>query len=159
MMSQLLQTNFECLCLLHPAVRLDQPKISIMAPWKIFDGEPPPIKFHHFYSPQIQKILWTRAKSEDMFLFFKKMSLFPGPFLDILGQFSQFFGHFWPNYQKMYLTWLFTCKKVERNWKNWAKTKNDKIDPQSALKRTQSQKWLLKWVRVAKFGWNASQGT
>ena len=51
-----------------------------------------------------------------------------------------FFGHFGPNYRKMYLTLLFHCKKVERNWKNWAETKNDNFDPQNALKPTQTQK-------------------
>ena len=110
-----------------------------------------------FSFTQSAKFLRTRAKSEDMF--FQKMSFCPGPFLAILGQFSHLFWPFWPNCRKTYLTWLFYCKKVERNWKNWAETKNDKFDPQNALKRTQSQKWPLKRLRVAIFGWNASQGT
>ena len=110
-----------------------------------------------FSFTQSAKFLRTRAKSEDMF--FQKMSFCPDPFLAILGQFLHLFWPFWPNCRKTYLTWLFHCKKVERNWKNWAETKNDKFDPQNALKRTQSQKWPLKRLRVAKFGWNASQGT
>ena len=56
---------------------------------KFFYGEPPPIIFLHFHSTKKKKKnLRTRTKSEDMF-FLKKMNLFPDPFLDILGQFSQ----------------------------------------------------------------------
>ena len=61
----------------------------------------------------------------------------------IFGHFGPIFAVFWPflvKLSKMYPTWLFQCKKIERNWKNWAKTKNDKFYPQSALKRTQRQK-------------------
>ena len=110
-----------------------------------------------FLFTQSAKFLRTRAKSEDMF--FSKNEFLSLPIFGHFGPIFAFFWPFWPNCRKTYLTWLFYCKKVERNWKNWAETKNDKFDPQNALKRTQSQKWPLKRLRVAKFGWNASQGT
>ena len=45
----------------------------------------------------------------------------------------------------------FLNQKSQKKFEKLCQTKK-KIDPPSALKRTQSQKWTLKWVRVAKFG-------
>ena len=105
-----------------------------------------------FSFTQNAKFLKTKAKLEDMF-FSQKMSFCLSPFLDILGQFLQFLGYFWPNYWNSYLTWLFQCKKVGK-METLSRKQKWQFDPQSALKRTQSQKLALKmgqiWLKCMK---------
>ena len=76
------------------------------------------------------------------------------------NQFFAALGHFWLNYQNLYLTWLFQCKKSWKKLeKKWVITPNDKFDPQCALKCTHNWRWPHKWARVATFAWKASQWT
>ena len=62
------------------------------------------------------------------YVFFKKWAFVLTHFWPFWANFRIFFGHFGQNCWKTYLTWLFHCKKVERNWRNWAETKNDKFE-------------------------------
>ena len=75
-------------------MRLDRPKISILAPWKNFHGMPLPIIFHHFHSPKVQNF-WELEPNRRI-CFFKKLA------------FS--LAHFWPFWAKFRIIWPFLAK-------------------------------------------------
>ena len=73
---------------------LDRPKISILAPWKIFHVRPPPNIFHHFHSPKVQNF-WEQEQNRRI-CFFKKWAFV--------------LAHFWPFRTNFRIFWPFLAK-------------------------------------------------
>ena len=78
-------------------MRLDRPKISILAPWKIFHVMPPLIIFHHFYSPKVQNF-WEPEPNRRI-CFFKKWAFV--------------LTHFWPFWANFCIFWPFLAKLLK----------------------------------------------